>query len=1424
MNLEPQISTKSIRMEQHNYTLLLNYCLKKHMIGLSRKEKDRLREKFEFLEAGIWDSGVRVKKLKGLSGKVIFEARLSKGERIIFTLGKHDGRTAIYVWGLVNHDSVQKTAGKIFPENAPFLNFEPGHTEEFPEMSMDELPEEYFSQEAIDEKSQDDYGPQKWLVLNDEEWKRMLLAADADNFEIFLFLTPEQGRVLETHPPLLLSGTAGSGKTTISVYYLLRRNFLDKKRLFLTYSPYLNEFSKKIYTGLVSKTGLEDAENSPDFYVFRDLLHDLARGFGVSYDKGKEVGLREFEAIFRNHRLHQKYDAELVWEEIRSIIKGAKPIIEVERIKTLSQAYLHENIRPDDLEELKNYLYGLKCFEFMDKIDRIIERTPRYSQLGDFVRTMNVENGPPADNHRAILGEIMKVMDKRAKTFTTPLFTYQEYVNLGRKRAPNFLYERKDIYDIAEYYQARLAEQGKWDEIDLCRQAIRHMARKRGTKFSYDLVVCDEVQDFAEIQLSLIFGLAKSHKGIVLSGDPKQIINPSGFRWEEVKNKFYERGVEIPDVYPLSLNFRCVGSIVKLSNALLDLKRQLVGLSGSELREEWKFNGRPPFHLTGMTEENILGSLHLKGAGQIILVRDVHEQRRLKKALGTELIFTISEAKGLEFDTVLLWKFSSDRKSSDIWRRIRDGLHLNRSHYPHVKHEINLLYVAITRARNTLIIFDSPGHVWHLPLIHGLLYRTGEKEVLSEVWQRISTPEEWEKQGDYFFQREYYPAAAECYKNAGNLRLSEIAGAFVLEQKGQFNAAAALFKKHDYARKAAECYENAGLFGNALPLWEKLRDPDRIQTCRISLYEQDREYDKAAEAWYKLGQIEKALEDWRKANNHKKIAGHFFSVRNYGKAAEAFELAGIYNQAGACYKRLKRPDKAADLFYRSGDWTQAIPLYKKLKNTQQLVSCYVKSKDYYNAGLIFEKEKNVDEAIGLFTDFAKLSPENRMMLLGEAERSLTKGHKLKSAIRFSALGMHEQAAPVFFEKRYYDLALTGFKKIEDHEKTAECYLRQRDYYQAAVEYEKSDCMDKWERATRLFERYLESNDDYPAKQVAQLHKEADRFRNDGSYDAALARYKALDIPEKIYDIYFHLDRDDEALNLFMNRKLYHYASEYLEKKKDITVSYDLVNRAVSTVLEGRRWHWDPDRYEDFIARLLSVLIRNDSSQENLDLADRYLDWISYGLLFRDKFQESLLALMLEVRPYNLIFELFRSGQPKSRSIPANLKSFIVAVKREADKGEDPNLLACYYFLKDKPQYEEAIEKLHLNRRNYKLFGASSRHYPKAVQYLVEQNAIEDAVRVCREHRDYVLGGKTYEDAGMNIFAARTYRDGMLYEDAIRCFSKEGDRPGVARVYEKMNELDKALAIWNGLGKTKEVARVLKKKGKEMANPAQLNLF
>ena len=82
-------------MNVSKYILLLNSEAKSHFITRSDQEKKRLREKLEFLENGLWDAGVRVKKLKGVSNRVVFEARLSRSDRIIFTLGRHNRGTAI---------------------------------------------------------------------------------------------------------------------------------------------------------------------------------------------------------------------------------------------------------------------------------------------------------------------------------------------------------------------------------------------------------------------------------------------------------------------------------------------------------------------------------------------------------------------------------------------------------------------------------------------------------------------------------------------------------------------------------------------------------------------------------------------------------------------------------------------------------------------------------------------------------------------------------------------------------------------------------------------------------------------------------------------------------------------------------------------------------------------------------------------------------------------------------------------------------------------------------------------------------------------------------------------------------------------------------------------------------------------------------
>jgi ATP-dependent exoDNAse (exonuclease V) beta subunit len=405
------------------------------------------------------------------------------------------------------------------------------------------------------------------------------------------------------------------------------------------------------------------------------------------------------------------------------------------------------------------------------------------------------------------------------------------------------MYDREEIHAIARYYQERLESEGRFDEIDLTRRALAVLQAGAG-RFLYDFLACDEVQDLSDVQLSLVFRLARSCRGLLLAGDTRQIINPSGFRWEEVRARFYERGVEVPEVVHLNLNFRCVGNVVRLANALLDLKQRLVGVSGSELREEWKFSGKPPVLIQGLAEEQVLDRARITGAGQVFLVRGTAEADRLKKALDTELVFTLQEAKGLEFDTVFLWKFARDRKAAAVWRRIKDGNPFDRAHHPHIRHEINLLYVAVTRARNTLVVYDGPrpADVWEVDELEGLLFRTGRAGELDTAWRRVSTLAEWKEQGDYFFER-------------------------------------------------------AGDPERALALWERLGEEERARRCRAVLHESRGEYEDAAAELEKLGDLEGALRCWERAGNHLEVARRHLAAGRVQEAALGFEKAGAVDDA-----------------------------------------------------------------------------------------------------------------------------------------------------------------------------------------------------------------------------------------------------------------------------------------------------------------------------------------------------------------------------------------------------------------------------------------------------------------------------------------------------------------------------------------------
>ncbi|MEW5815661.1 MAG: hypothetical protein AB1798_09745, partial [Spirochaetota bacterium] len=763
----------------------------------------------------------------------------------------------------------------------------------------------------------------------------------------------------------------------------------------------------------------------------------------------------------------------------------------------------------------------------------------------------------------------------------------------------------------------------------------------------------------------------------------------------------------------------------------------------------------------------------------------------------------------------------------DLWRRISHDHYIDQNHVPHIRHEINLLYVAITRARNTLIIYDgiAPSPIWDIDSLNSLVFRTGDNELLKEAWKKLSTPEEWLEQGDYFFKRRYFTAALECYKNSGDLKLSEIAEAFALSESGKYKFAAKLFEKHGYIEKAAENFERDGVYSEALRLWEKTDKINRILMCRIKFYEDSGDYAKAAEEWIKQKKPEMAVKNWEKAGNHKKLGEYYEKIKKFNKAGEYYEKAGNNIPAAKCYHKGKNIKKAADIYFKHGDYNSAAPLYKKLKDTERLLSCHIKLKDFYNAALLYEKSLEWQNAIHYFKQFAEKDNTNKDLLLSEAEKFNSGRAQFKSALRFSAVGNHETAGNIFFKLKMFEAALDEYTQIQSYSKRAECFSRMHDYLNAALEYEKTDIKNKWDLAEDCLTKYVYEKSGYNQSRANTLFQSAEASFNSGNYDKALVRYKAINFPKGIYETYLKLDRQDEAINEFIDFNMKEFIINFINIKKNLTLSFETLRNLFNYFSELRYEH-----NEKHLSLLLQVW-KNQLDRQN---DERMLTLIDTILPYRWRYNykelpQFIFELFVEVKDYNKVFSILKSHLFYTSRTTKKLTGFLDIINSNAQKYNDKNLLACYYFITDTVKYSEILKELEITYRNYELFIPDRNNYLKAVDFLLNENHMERAIHVCKLNNDFTRAALMYEENGDVIKAAKEYLnagqyDFSQYENALRCYGTKNNKAGTARTLEKMNELDKALEIWKSLGRLNDANRVMKKKLQILSEKKQPGLF
>jgi hypothetical protein len=313
--------------------------------------------------------------------------------------------------------------------------------------------------------------------------------------------------------------------------------------------------------------------------------------------------------------------------------------------------------------------------------------------------------------------------------------------------------QRNQLYDLFEKYRAWLVEAKLYD-LNLVAQDWQTLAAPR-----YDFVVIDEVQDITTVQLALVLKTLKKPGCFLLCGDSNQIVHPNFFSWSQVKSLFWKdpKLAERQELRVLTANFRNGLEATRVANQLLKIKQRRFGSIDRESNFLVQAVGGEAGQVVLMpdkdaTKRELDQKIRQSTQFAVLVMRD-EDKADARKHFATPLLFSIHEAKGLEYENIVLYRFVSDHRAefneivagvtrADLevdtldYRRAKDKSDKSLEVY---KFFVNALYVALTRAiKNIYMIESDTGHE-----LFGLL---GLNLGQARIDATQSTLEDWQKE------------------------------------------------------------------------------------------------------------------------------------------------------------------------------------------------------------------------------------------------------------------------------------------------------------------------------------------------------------------------------------------------------------------------------------------------------------------------------------------------------------------------------------------------------------------------------------------------------------------------------------------------------------------------------------------------------
>ncbi|MDM8560274.1 UvrD-helicase domain-containing protein [Candidatus Parabeggiatoa sp. HSG14] len=555
-------------------------------------------------------------------GDNLYRSRLNKNDRLLFALHHYQGETYILILECILNHAYEKS--RFLHENAVINDAK--------------IP-------VIESAKNEEIKPLSYV--------------NTDNFTFhildkILSLDDIQNNVYQFQTPLIIIGSAGSGKTVLTLEKMKQS---VGEILYVTRSPYLVHNSRNLYYAMNYQN--EDQEIA--FLSFDDYLAS------IRVPQGKEMPVSEFTAWFVRQSSSKKLkDAHQLLEEFKGVITGP---------------------------------------------------------------------------HVAV-----------------PYLNREEYLNLGIKQSIFSKEERTIVYDLFERYLAYLQEKGYYDTNILSYTYLQKVEP------CYDFIVVDEVQDLTNIQLQVILKALRDPTEFILCGDSNQIVHPNFFSWSHIKTFFYQQ--ESKKTTPtelirvLNTNYRNSPQITKVANDILKIKNARFGSIDREsnylVHSNVQIEGRVallPKEDKSLEQLNKKSRLSTRFA---VIVMHPGQKNEAKQIFSTPLIFSVQEAKGLEYENIILYNFVSgdEKRFREICKDVvSDDLHVEQLTYSRAKDKsdksleifkfyVNALYVAVTRAVCNLYIIETNT----TQRLFDLLALKKVVDDLDNLQSQDSSLEEWRKE------------------------------------------------------------------------------------------------------------------------------------------------------------------------------------------------------------------------------------------------------------------------------------------------------------------------------------------------------------------------------------------------------------------------------------------------------------------------------------------------------------------------------------------------------------------------------------------------------------------------------------------------------------------------------------------------------